>query len=223
MAQSKPANVSKKKTVSKTKTRFYVVKTAQNARTSLTGKWEDYHRKYIAQPLKTGKTIVKDLKVEPRETVVDLFEDGKARITDLNKDARARVNGYAKDGQAFLTKAGKNPRKTLDGLMNDGKELVKDLRTGTRDKLTDLVDELKIFMEGIEKDTRIVMADVIDGGRKSLDHMSGLQKIEKEISSRIESIPAAFNLPSRKEIERLARQVKNLNTKVNKLSKAQAV
>lgn len=218
MTQAKTTRGSQKKGPSKTKTRFYVVKTLQEARTSLTGRLEDHNRKYITQPIKTGKTFVEDLKAEPRKIVVNLFDDGKARITGLNKDAWRRVDGLAKNSQAFLTKAGKNPLKTFNDLMGDGKAFVQTMRTSTQDKLDDLGVDLKIIKEGVEKDARMVIADVIDGSKKAIDHVPGKQRIEKEISSRMQAIPAAFDLPSKKDINALVRQVKNLSTKVKKLS-----
>ena len=222
MTQAKTKSGSRKKTPSKTKTRYYVVKTFQEARTSLTDRLDDYNRKYITQPVETGKTFVEDLKAEPRKTVGNLFDDGKARITDLNKDAWSRVDDLAKNGQSFLTKAGKNPLKAFNALMDDGKELVQNMRSSTRDKFDELVVDLKLIKEGVEKDSRMVIDDVIDGSKKAIDHVPGKQRIEKEISSRMQAIPAAFDLPSKKDINALARQVKNLNTKVKKLSETHA-
>ncbi len=222
MAQAKTTRGSKKKSPSKTKTRFYVVNAFQEARTNLTGRLDDYNRKYVTQPIETGKGFVKDLKAEPRKVVVNLFDDGKARITDLNKDAWRRVDGLAKDGQAFLTKAGKNPLKTLNDLMGAGKEQIDSFRSRTQDKFDDLMVDVKLMKEGVEKDTRMVIDDVIDGSKKALDQLPGKQRIEKEISSRMQAIPAAFDLPSKKDINALARQVKNLDTKINKLSKTSA-
>ncbi len=223
MAQAKTENGSKTESAPKANTRFYVVNKVQAARNDLTGKLEDYNLKYIVQPLKSSKTFVKDLKAEPRKIVVTLLDDGKAYITDLNKDAWNRVEGLAKDGQDFLSKAGKNPRETFTDLLDDGKEIVEDIRSNTREKIDDLTVDLKILKEGVEKDTRLVMEDIIDGSKNALDRLPGKQWIENEISNRAKAIPAIFNLPSRKDIERLTRQVKSLNTKVNKLSKTQAV
>ena len=222
MAQAKTKRGSKKKSPSKTKNRFYVVNALQEARTNLTGRLEDYNRNYVTEPIETGKTFVKDLKAEPRKTIVNLLDDSKARITDLNKDARRRVDGLAKDGQTFLTKAGKAPLKTINELMDEGKEQIDSLRSRTRDRLEELAVDLKVMREGVEKDSRMVIADVIDGGKKALDQVPGKQRIEKEISSRMQAIPAAFDLPSKKDIDALTRQIKNLNTKVNKLSKTSA-
>jgi polyhydroxyalkanoate synthesis regulator phasin len=223
MAPSKTTRDSKKKRATKTtKPRYYIVKTAQEARTNLTGKLEDYNRKYIVEPLRSGKTIVKELKAEPRKVAADLLDDGKTRISDLNKEVWTRVDGVAKDGKAFLTKAGKNPREAFNDLIDESKELVDDLRSSTRDKIDDLMVDIKILKEGLEKDTQLVVADLIDGSKKVLNQVPGKQRIEKEISSRMVAMPAKFNLPSRKDIERLARQVKQLNTKVDALNKAQA-
>ena len=223
MARAKTTQRSKKKSRAKTKkNRFYVVNAIQEARTNLTGRLEDYNRNYVTEPIETGKTFVKDLKAEPRKTIVNLLDDSKARITDLNKDARRRVDGLAKDGQAFLTKAGKNPMKTLNEMMDEGKEQIDGLRSRTRERLEDLVVDLKVMREGVEKDSRMVIADVIDGSKKALDQVPGKQRIEKEITSRLQAIPAAFDLPSKKDIDALKRQIKTLNTKVNKLSKTSA-
>jgi hypothetical protein len=222
MTQAKTRRGTQKKGASKTKNRFYVVNKLQQARENLTGRLEDYNRKYVAQPIQTGKTFVHDLKAEPRQTVANLVDDGKARITDLNKDARRRVDGLTKDGQAFLSKAGKNPMKTLNDLMGEGKTRIEEWRSSTRHKLEDLGVDFKILREGVEKDVRMVIADVIDGSKKALDQVPGKQRLEKEISSRMQAIPAAFDLPSKKDIKALKRQVKTLNTKVNKLSKTSA-
>ncbi len=223
MAHAKTKHGSGKKSTSKAKTRYYVVQTVYEARNHLTGKFEDCNRKFIIQPLKNVKTFVENLKTEPRKNIVNLLDDGKTRITDLNKEAWNRVDGFAKDGNAFLTKAGKNPRETFNGLMDDGKEFVEDFRDSTREKIEDLTVDLKILREGIEKDTRLVLADIIDGSKKAFGHMPGKQWIENAISDRLEALPAKFNLPSRKDVERLTRQVKTLNTKVNKLSKTSTV
>ncbi len=223
MARAKTTQSSKKKSRAKTKkNRFYVVNAIQEARTNLTGRLEDYNRNYVTEPIETGKTFVKDLKAKPRKTIVSLLDDGKARITDLNKDAWRRVDGLAKDGQTFLTKAGKNPMKTFNELVDEGKEQIDSLRSRTRDRLEELAVDLKVMREGVEKDSRMVIADVIDTSKKALDQVPGRQRIEKGISSRLQAIPAAFDLPSKKDIDALTRQVKNLNTKVNKLSKTSA-
>lgn len=223
MAESRTKRGSQKKRSSKTKTRFYIVETVQDARTRLTDKLEAYNRKYVAQPLETGKTFAEDLKAAPRKTVVSLVDDGKARMADLNRDTRTKLDSFAKDGQVFLTKAGKHPRKTFNELMDEVKELSEDRRNNTRDRFKGLLTELQDFKAGVEKDSRIVMADVLEGGNKALNHVPGKQRLEKEISSRLEALPAVFNLPRREDIVSLVKRVKQLNTKVEALNKAVAL
>lgn len=219
MAESKTKRGSQKKRPSKAKTRFYVVKTIQDAHTSLNDKLDAYHRRYIARPLQTGKAFVEDLKAAPRKTVFGVLDDGKARMTDLNKDTRTKIDTFAKDGQAFLTKAAKHPRKTINALMDDGRGLSVDLRDHTRDRIKGLLTEIKVVKQGLGKDTRMVMAGVIDGGNKALNQVPGKQRFEHAISSRLEALPEVFNLPRREDIDSLVGRVKQLNAKVEALNK----
>ncbi len=221
MAASKTKRGSKGKSAAKAKTRFYVVKTVQDARTRLTRKLEDVNDKFIAQPLKTGKTFATDLKAAPRKTAAKLMDDGKTRLADLDKETRTRLETAAKDGRAFLAKAGKDPRKTIGALMDDGKGRIEEFRENTREKIDGLSIDLKLLKEGVAKDTRLVIEDVIASGNKVLDRVSVKQRVEKEISSRVEAIPAKLNLPSKKDIDGLVRRVKELNTKVAALNRTQ--
>ncbi len=222
MAQLKTKGGSRKNNASKANTRFYVVKTVQDARDDLAGKLKDYNREYIIQPLNVGKDFVQDLKAEPRNAVANLLNDGKVRIINLNKDAWKCAEGFAKDSQTFLTKSGKHPKETLNELVDDGKTLVEDIRCGIQDKVRDFSGDLKIVKKGIEKDVLQVISDVLDGSKKIIGHVTGKQMIEEEISSRMAAIPAKFNLPTRKDIDDLVRRVKHLNAKVDALNKAQS-
>lgn len=223
MAASQTKHGSQKKRPSKAKSRLYIVKTVQDTRKRLTDKLEVYNSTYIAQPLKSGKTFAQDLKGAPRKTIANLVDDGKARMSELNKDTRDKLDRFAKDGQAFLAKASTHPLKTFNGLMDDSKELVEDFRSNTRDRIDGLLVDLKIIKEGVEKDARMVMADVLDGSQKALNQVPGKQRLEKEISNRLEALPAVFNLPSREDIDSLVKRVKQLNTKVEALNKADAL
>lgn len=222
MAQSKTKNGSRTNNASKANTRFYVVKTVQNARDELAGKLGDYNREYIIQPLNAGKNFMQDLKTEPRNAMANLLNDGKARITHLNKDAWEFAEGFANASQTFLTQSGKNPKETFNELMNDGKVLAEDIRCSIQDQIGDFSSDLKIVKNGIEKDVLQVISDVIDGSKKILGHVAGKQMIEEEISSRMAAISAKFNLPTRKDIDDLVRRVKHLNAKVDALIKAQS-
>lgn len=222
MAQAKTKNNGKKKTTATAKTRFYVVDTAQRTRRRLSDKLEDYNDTYISRPIKSGKAWMADLKKAPRQTLEGLLDDGKEMITDLNEETRSTVGGMIKDGKAFLTKAGKAPRQTFDGVLDDGRTLIDDLRDDARSRMADLKADARSLIEGIGKDARLVVDEVVSGGRQALDKVPGKQKIEKEVRGRIRRLPAQFNLPSKKDIDGLARRVGALNKKVDALHRAVA-
>jgi len=220
MAQAKTKKGSKKKSTAET--RFYVVNTVERARRRVSDKLEDYSDTYISGPIKSGQARVTDLRQAQRQTLSGWLEEGKEMITDLNQETRSTVGGLIKDGKAFLTKAGKAPRQTLDGMLDDGKAWVDDLREDARSRVSDLKADTRSLLKGIGKDAQLVVDEVITGGREVLDRVPGRQKIEKAVRSRIRTLPAQFNLPSKKDIDGLARRVGTLNKKVDALHRAVA-
>jgi len=220
MAQAKTKKGSKKKSTAKT--RFYVVDTAVQTRRRVSDKLEDYNDTYISRPIRSGKAWVADLKKAPRQTLEGLLDDGKEMIMDLNEETRSTVDGMIKDGKAFLTKAGKAPRQTFNGVLDDGKSLIDDLRDDARSRMSDLKADARSLIKGIGKDAQLLVDEVVNGGRQALDKVPGKQKLEKEVRVRIRRLPAQFNLPSKKDIDGLARRVVALNKKVDALHRAVA-
>ena len=215
MAKAKTSRATRKKTT--TKTRFYVIRTAQETRSRVADKLDDYSQTYFTRPIKNGKDMVADLKTAPRKTLSAWIDDGKSTITDLNKETRATVGGMIKDGKAFLTKAGKEPRQTLNGVWDDGKARIDDLRQDTRTRMAALKADTRSLLEGIGQDARLVVDEAVSGGRQALDKVPGKQKIEKALRSRIQTLPGQLNLPSKKDIDGLARRVSRLSKKVDDL------
>ena len=220
MAKAKTSRTNRKKRTNQTK--FYVIRTVQETRGRVADKLEDYSQTYIRRPLKNGKEMVTDLKAAPRKTLSAWLDESKTTITDLNKETRASIDDMIKDGKAFLTKAGKQPRQTLNGVLDDGKARLEDLRADTRSRLADLTADTRSVLEGVGKDARLVVDEVVSGGRQVLDKVPGKQRIEKELRSRIQTLPAQLNLPSKKDIDGLARRVNRLNKKIEALQQAVA-
>lgn len=215
MAQAKTARKSRKKQTAPS--RFYLVRTVEQTRRRVADQLEDYSQSYISRPMERGKALITDLKAAPRKTLSAWVEDGKATITDLNQESRATLEGLIKDGKAFVTKAGKEPRQTFDGVLDDGKARMEDLREDTRRRMADLKAETRSLLEGVGEDARLVVDDVVAGGKQALDNIPGKQKIEKALRRRIQTLPAQFNLPSKKDIDNLARRVNRLNKKIDAL------
>jgi hypothetical protein len=218
MAQAKTNKGSKKKGTGKN--RFYVVDTVARTRRRVSDKLEDYSDTYIAGPIKSGKARVTDLRQAPRQTLSGWLDEGKEMITDLNKETRTTVDSMIKEGKAFLTKAGKAPRQTLDGVWDDTKAWVDDLRDDARGRMSDIKAETRSLLEGIGKDAQLVVDEVITGGRDVLDKVPGKQQIEKALRIRMRTLPAQLNLPSKRDIDGLARRVSTLNKKVDALHRA---
>ena len=88
--------------------------------------------------------------------------------------------------------------------------------------MADLKADTRSVLEGIGQDARLVVDEAVSGGRQALDKVPGKQKIEKELRSRIQTLPAQFNLPSKKDIDGLSRRVSRLSKKVEALHQAVA-
>ena len=132
------------------------------------------------------------------------------------------MDKMVKDGKAFLTNVGKSPRKALDGVLDDGRAWVDDLREDACSRMAELKTDTRSMLAGIGKDAQLVVDEVVSGGRKALDKVPGKQRIEKELRSRIQTLPAQLNLPSKKDIDGLARRVSRLHKKVDALQRAVA-
>jgi len=218
MAQAKTQKGSKKKNTANT--RFYVVNTVERTRRRVSDTLENYSNTYITGPINSGKARMSDLRQAPRKTLSAWLDEGKEMITDLNEETRSTVGDLFKDGKAFLTKAGKAPRQTLDEVWDDGKAWVDDVRDDTRERMADLKADTRAVFKGISQDAQRVVDEVVSGSRQALDKVPGKRKIEKEVRVRMRKLPAQFNLPSKKDIDGLARRVGTLNKKVDALQRA---
>ena len=204
MAQKK----TKRQTQKKAASRFYVVRSIQDARKNMTDRMENYHQEFIKDPIQSGKEVVEDFRDDPRKAMDNLVDDGRKLIGDLKKDTKKKVNGVVADSRKLYKKARKNPRKTFNKMVDDG-----------RDFAEDLLEDGKSFMKGIEKDARIVLDEMVDSGKKALDNLPGKKKFQKKVEKRIKSLPKQFNLPTRKDINLLMGRLENLNTKIDTLGK----
>ncbi|MEN8244052.1 MAG: phasin family protein [Thermodesulfobacteriota bacterium] len=204
MAQKKTKRQTKKKAVS----RFYVVRSIQDARKNMTERVENYHQEFIKDPIQSGKDIVEDFRDDPRQAMDSLVDDSRKFVGDLKKDTKKKVNGVVADSRKLYKKARKNPRKTFDNMVDDGRDLAEDL-----------LEDGKSFMKGIEKDTRIVLDEMVDSGKKALSSLPGKKKFQKTLEKRMKSLPKQFNLPTRKDINLLKGRLENLNKKVDTLGK----
>ena len=212
------AKKSTKKAVKKTKSQFYVVRTAREVGENLTDTVKEYNEKYVKKPFETGKEFIEDVRMDPRKVFDGLVDDSQDFVKGVRKDARKTVD----DGKKLVKDLRKDPRKVFDGFVDDAKEYVGDVRKDARKTMDGFVDDGKDFLEGLEKDVRKVIDDFLDSGKKAFEKIPMVETVEKKLNSGMKAVPAQLNLPSKKDIEKLTINVKALNKKVDNLSKQYA-
>jgi len=212
------AKKSTKKAVKKTKSQFYVVRTARETMDNLNDKVKDYNEKYVNHPFKAGKEFVEDVRKDPRKVYDGLVDDGLDFVKGVKKDAQKTV----KDGQKLVKDFREDPRKVLDDLVDDAKGYVGDVRKDVRKTMDGFVDNGKEFIDGVQDDARKVLDDLLDSGKKTIEKIPMVETIEKKFNSSLKAVPSQLNLPSKKDIDKLTRSVKALNNKVDNLSKQYA-
>ena len=212
------AKKSTKKAVKKTKSQFYVVRTAREAGDNLTDMVKDYNEKYLEKPFKAGKEFFEDVRKDPSKVFDGLVDDGRDFVKGVRKDAQKTV----KDGKKLVKDLSKDPRKVIDSFVDDAKEYVGDVRKDARKTMEGFVDNGKEFFEGAEKDARKVIDDFLDSGKKAFKKFPMVETVEKKVNSGMKAVPSQLNLPSKKDLEKLTSSVKALNNKVEHLSKQYA-
>jgi polyhydroxyalkanoate synthesis regulator phasin len=209
---------STKKAGKKTKSQFYVVRTALKTRDNLADMVGDYNEKYVRNPFKTGKEFIEDLRKDPRKVYDGLVDDSQDFVKGVRKDSQKTVS----NGKKLVRDLRKDPRKVLDSYVDDAKDYVEDVRKDVRKAMDGFVDNGKEFVEGIEKDARKIINDVVDSGKETFKKLPMKEAIEKKVNVGLKAVPSQLNLPSKKDIEKLTRSVKALNNKVENLRKQYA-
>ena len=186
-----------KKTGKKAESNFHAVRSLHKTRENWIETVKDYNEKYITKPFETSKDFVVDMKNDPSKTFGDIFDNGKGLVEDVKKD----------------------PKKALTDLVDGSKDLADGAREDFFKAVESVLDGGRDFYAGMEKDSRKMLDDLLDRGKKITDRIPGKESMEKGISKSLESIPDRLNLPSKKDMEKLSKTVRTLNTKLNTLSK----
>lgn len=133
MGKAKKTN---KKAVKKTKSQFYVVRTALEARDNLSDKVKDYNEKYVNHPFKAGQEFIEDVRKDPRKVYDGLVDDGLDFVKDVKKDAQKTVE----DGKKLVKDLREDPRKVFDDFVEDAKGYVGDVRKDARKTVPGLLN-----------------------------------------------------------------------------------
>jgi polyhydroxyalkanoate synthesis regulator phasin len=186
-----------KKTEKKAESNFHAVRALNKTKDNWVETVKGYNEKYITKPFENSKDFVTDMKNEPKNTFGDILDNGKGFVEDVKKD----------------------PKKVWTDLVDGSKDLAEGARRDLFKVVETVLDGGKDFYAGMEKDTRKALDDLLDRGKKITDKIPGKETMEKGISKSLESVPEFLNLPSKKDMEKLSKTVRTLNTKLNTLSK----
>lgn len=186
-----------KKTEKKAASRFHAVNSLHKTRENWIETVKDYNAKYITKPFENSRDFVVDVKNDPKKTFGDLFDNGKGLVEDVKKD----------------------PKKVFTHMVDGSKDLAEGAREDFFKAVESVLDGGRDFYAGMEKDTRKMLDDLLDRSKKITGLIPGKETMEKRISKHLESIPDRLNLPSKKDMEKLSKTVRTLNTKLNTLSK----
>ena len=186
-----------KKTERKRGSQSHLFRSIRETRQNWAETVKGYNEKYIQKPFEKGKGFFEDLREDPGKVFEDLMDDGKDFVKDVRKD----------------------PRKVLDGFVDEGKDFADGLTKDARKAIDQLVDGGKAFYRGLDKDTRKIWDGLVDDGKKVMDKIPMVKMMEDKISDGFESIPDRLNLPSKNDMQKLARAMKALNRKVDGLSR----
>lgn len=187
MAAKKTEKAKKKM---ETESRFYVVKTAKQARGKIENRLKGANEKYVKKQFKMGKDFMDELKADPIKKIDDLIDDGREAV-----------------------------KKTREKRVGAVKQTVKKTRTTVKKRLDTINTEGKKVYEGIESDARIIVEEALEMGKKNFDRIPFKKNLEEKISKGMSAIPSKLNLPSREEIDNLVSGIDGVNKKVDALNK----
>ena len=174
----------------KKESRYYIVKTINEAKEKIETKVKTYNEKYVKKQLETGREFITDLKKDPVKTIEDFIYDSREAFKKIKSTRMETV------------------QKKVDTTKKDVQEKIKTVNQTTK----------KVY-KGIENDAKLIAEDFLAMGKKNLDRIPMKKTIEKKISDSINSIPSKLNLPSKMEIDNLVTGIDGVNKKVDALNR----
>ncbi len=135
-------------------------------------------------------------------------ESGLSVIDGIQKRADDLAEAVSDYNQKYIQK----PFKAA-------KAFVEDLKDDPGKAFENLIDEGKDYLEEKREDARQLMDDFIENGKEIFNNILMLDKIEKKVTSGLKAVPTRLNFPSKKDMEKLMRTMRELNKKVDLLNK----
>ena len=195
--------------------RFQTLNTLHDTRESLKKSVFDYNEKLIKKPVDAGRQFVKELQNDPLKKIDGVIEESTKAVKTFKDDSRKRMDEVKTKSKEISAKLKKSPSKYVG-------EMVSDVKRDTEKSFSKYSEDRKKFVDAVEKDLTLIRDDVVDAGKKALDKLPMKKSIEKKMNTTFEKFPSMLNLPSKKELEALIKEVDTVSRKVDSLSKQTA-
>lgn len=193
--------------------RFQTLNNLHDTRESFKKNVTDFSDKLIKKPVDAGRRFVKELKADPLKKIDGVIEEGTKTIKALKSDSRKKFDDVKSKSKEISEELKKSPFKYMGGV-------VKDVKSETEKTWSKVGEERKRFVDGVEKDFSLIREDVVDASKKAMDKFPMKKRIEKGMTSTFDKFPSMLNLPSKKELEALIKEVDSVSRKVDSLSKS---
>jgi hypothetical protein len=221
----KPETAKNVKAVGEQPSDYYVVRTIQKIADNATATINEYNEN-LKKAMESGLDFMEDMGKGSIEALNSFVVDGKnlvARVPFLEKlvseaeetgksvaqSVKSKVAPPTQKAKFMVTTVVLKASMDVEGYIKQYNEkyLKKGIEYGA-----DLVAD-------IGNVTRMTVSSLTDSGKKMAQNLSVLETIQESIDAGLHSVSSRVNLPSKKDIDRLAEAVKAFNKKLEGLSK----
>jgi hypothetical protein len=197
--QPMTATNSSRKTSPKKASRYYLVRTIDQAGNAVAESVDNTRQKLVVEPLTQSKALIADLRKAPRKTVTGWVNEGKDTIREMRTTATDRLGNALRGGEKAL----KNPRRTVAGIVEDGKTAWSDLKADGRKTIDGFTQSGRTLLQGLETDIRLVVSEAKEAGKTAAKKIDIRESVQDRLNQSMQRVPQVLNLPSRREIEAL--------------------
>ncbi|MDI6796840.1 MAG: hypothetical protein QMD09_07845 [Desulfatibacillaceae bacterium] len=222
---TKPTAAANVKAAGEQPSDYYVVRTIQKIADNATATINEYNDN-LKKAMESGLDFMEDMGKGSIEALNSFVVDGKnlvAKVPFLEKlvseaeetgksvahSVKSKVTPPAQKAKFMVTTVVLKASMDVEGYIKQYNEkyLKKGIEYGV-----DLVSDLGNV-------TRMTVGSLADSGKKMAQNLSVLETIQESIDAGLHSVSSRVNLPSKKDIDRLAEAVKAFNKKLEGLAK----
>ncbi|PIP42563.1 MAG: hypothetical protein COX19_00775 [Desulfobacterales bacterium CG23_combo_of_CG06-09_8_20_14_all_51_8] len=162
---------------------------------------------------KTSETVSEKIKDYNEKYLAKTVEKGKARLKEYNEKYLAKNIEKGRDAlkeynEKYVVKTVEKSKEYLDRPYK---------------KVSGTIDDMLAKGRDIEKDAMKKLDGVMENGKKFMYKIPMVERVEKKVTSSLNSLPGIINMPNKGEIEKLTLAMQSLNSNIETLKKMKTV